>query len=97
MTTPSGKLMQNGKFYEAAKNHENGKPELIKVYEKIKDGIWIYNGIFELLDSWLEKSGGRKVFKFKLNITDVAVISPEKEIKNLEHNRIIPTSGNDTE
>ena len=47
-TTPSGLLTQNGKFEAAALNFKDGKqtPELIKVYEKIKDGIWVYNGIF---------------------------------------------------
>ena len=42
--TPTGKLTQNGKFYEAALHFKNGfqAAELIKVYEKIKDGIWVF-------------------------------------------------------
>jgi hypothetical protein len=94
MSTSTGRLTQNGKFYEAALGQKE-KAELVKVYEKIKDGIWVYNGVFELTDAWQEKSEKRKVFKFKLTITDKTIKSSEKsnyEIKDLEHNRIIPTS-----
>lgn len=94
--TPSGKLTQNGKFYKAAMDYKAGHaPELVKVYEKIKDGIWVYNGVFELIDAWQEKSGKRKVFKFKLRITDIALNEKkltQREVNNIEHNRMIPTS-----
>lgn len=62
MTTPNGRLTQNGKFYEAAMSFKKGlvDPELVKVYEKIKDGIWAYNGVFELINSWTENSERRK-------------------------------------
>ena len=68
MYTPTGALTENGKFYKAAMRHKNEKaePELVKVYEKIKDGIWVYNGFFKLVDSWIKGTGQRKVFKFKL-------------------------------
>ena len=40
MTIPSGLPSENGKFYAAAQGYKSGKPaKLIKVYEKIKDGI----------------------------------------------------------
>ncbi|OSZ82977.1 restriction endonuclease [Chitinophagaceae bacterium IBVUCB1] len=94
--TPNGKLTQNGKFHKAAMDYRNGEPpELVKVYEKIKDGIWVYNGIFELIDAWQEKSGKRKVFKFKLRITDIALREREimqQGVNDLDHNRMIPTS-----
>jgi len=50
MATDSGLLNANGKFYGAALNIKKKKKgaELIKVYEKIKDGIWVYIGVFEL-------------------------------------------------
>jgi hypothetical protein len=92
--TPSGKLTQNGKFYEAALNYKQKETaELVKVYEKIKDGIWVYNGVFELIDAWLEKSDKRKVFKFKLKITD-KTINQKRKVKplDLEHNRLIPSN-----
>lgn len=96
-TTPSGVLTQNGKFEAAAINFKNGlqSPELIKVYEKIKDGIWAYNGVFELHDAWTEDSNGRKVFKFKLIVTNITIDQKAKrkeELKDLDHNRMIPTS-----
>lgn len=96
-TTPAGKLTQNGKFEAAAIKFKNGiqSAELIKVYEKIKDGIWAYNGVFELQDAWTEISENRKVFKFKLKITDITIDQRQKrkeELKELDHNRMIPTS-----
>ncbi len=95
--TPTGKLTENGKFFKAATDFKNGNTdaELIKVYEKIKDGIWVYNGVFELIDAWLEKAGNRNVFKFKLRVTDISLGQREiskKTIDDLNHNRMIPTS-----
>lgn len=66
--TPSGNLTQNGLFHRAAQLFKSSErqPERVRVYEKIKQGIWSYNGIFHLIDSWQEPSEERKVFKFKL-------------------------------
>ena len=66
--TSTGLLTENGKFHHAAQSFKNGSrlPERIRVYEKIKPGIWSYNGIFHLADSWQEYSDSRRVFKFKL-------------------------------
>jgi len=95
--TPNGTLTQNGRFFDSAEKFKKGLQdvELVKVYEKIKDGIWAYNGIFELVDAWIEKLEGRNVFKFKLHITDKTISQKEKravELKDLDHNRMIPTS-----
>lgn len=95
--TSRGTLTENGKFFQAALKFKEAKEpaELIKVYEKIKDGIWVYNGVFELIDAWIEKSEGRNVFKFKLHVTDKTIDQKEKraiELKDLDHNRMIPTS-----
>ncbi len=95
--TPKGALTENGKFFEAAEKFKKGLqgPELIKVYEKIKDGIWVYNGVFELVDAWIEKDINRNVFKFKLHVTDKTILEKERrveELKDLDHNRMIPTS-----
>lgn len=95
--TPRGTLTENGKFFQAAMKFKDGQgdAELVKVYEKIKDGIWAYNGVFELIDAWIEKSENRNVFKFKLNVTDKTIDQKEKraiELKDLDHNRMIPTS-----
>lgn len=95
--TPKGTLTENGKFFQAAMKFKNGEvgAELVKVYEKIKDGIWVYNGIFELVDAWIEESEGRNVFKFKLSVTDKTLTLNNKRkiaLKDLDHNRMIPTS-----
>ena len=96
MTIPSGLPSENGKFYAAAQGYKSGKPaKLIKVYEKIKDGILVYNGFFKLTDAWMEPSDGRKVFKFKLEMVDDEVIPSGEEaptVLELEHSRLIPTS-----
>jgi hypothetical protein len=64
----SGVLTENGKFHKAAQDFKSGcrTPERVRAYEKIHRGIWAYNGIFHLVDSWRENSGTRSVFKFKL-------------------------------
>jgi hypothetical protein len=69
-TNPDGSLTQNVLFFEAAVKYKRGErePELVKVYEKITPGIWAYNGLFKLVDAWKEKSSGRHVFKFKLEL-----------------------------
>jgi hypothetical protein len=63
-----GSLTQNGLFAEAAAKYKQGEglPDQIRVYEKIRPGIWVYNGIFNLTNCWKETSGNRKVFKFRL-------------------------------
>ena len=95
--TPRGALTENGKFFKAAMKFKDGKEptELIKVYEKIKDGIWVYNGVFELIDAWTEEADKRNVFKFKLRVTDKTIDQKEQravELEDLDHNRLIPTS-----
>lgn len=97
MTIPSGSLCENGKFFTAAKEYQAGKPvKLIKVYEKINSGIWVYNGFFRLTDSWIEPSNGRNVFKFRLEMIDDDISAAGTETVptelELEHNRLIPTS-----
>ena len=95
---PSGKLTENGKFYTAAKKHKDqGAPaRKVKVYEKIKSGIWVYNGYFDLVDAFIENTGTRNVFKFKLQAINESVenASSNSDISILEqeHNRLIPTS-----
>lgn len=97
MTIPSGLPSENGKFYGAAQEYNNGKPaKIIKVYEKIKEGIWVYNGFFKLTDAWIESSEGRNVFKFKLEMIEEDIENTSQVEETLlleqEHNRLIPTS-----
>ena len=95
MHNSGGTLTQNGLFYEAAIRSKSGlqQPEPVKVYEKIRPGIWVYNGIFQLLDAWQEQVGSRKVYRFRLRLSDVTNdLSMRSESVQLEHSRLIPTS-----
>jgi hypothetical protein len=92
LTTPKGTLTENGKFFTAAQSFKTGiikEPHKIKVYEKIKDGIWSYKGFFNLVDAAMVTSDNRKVFKFYLK--PVEYISKRKQIE-LPHSRLIPTT-----
>lgn len=93
-TTFHGNLTENGKFDEAARRYKTGQssPARVRVYEKIRDGIWSYNGMFQLIDSWIENDGRRNVFKFKLMSTADSSILGATDNDNLESTRIIPSS-----
>lgn len=96
MHTPNHTLTENGKFYESVKHYKETKlnPDIVKVYEKIKDGIWVYNGFFELVDANIKSKNGRKVFKFTLNMIDDIFNDNKSSINvlEIEHNRLIPTN-----
>jgi hypothetical protein len=90
---PGGSLTQNGLFAEAARRYKQGiaPPERVRVYEKIRSGIWAYNGLFELIDCWIEQSVERKVFKFKLKYAGLdddhrTVVAPTEE-----DDRLVPS------
>jgi hypothetical protein len=91
--TPARNLTENGKFHKAAQKYKKGlrEPERIRVYEKIKQGIWSYNGVFHLVGSWIEISNGRKVFKFKLVAVEGEEDLEKPVPRNPKHRRIIPT------
>ena len=93
MSSPKGRLTQNGLFFEAVKKHKDnqGDDEFVKVYEKIHSGIWTYNGLFRLLDAWQEDSNKRKVFKFQLELVEDNN-SIDFNSKEVDRNRIIPSS-----
>ena len=52
-STPAGSLTENGKFHKAAQEYKQGLrlPERVRVDEKLRMGIWAYNGLFHLVDS----------------------------------------------
>lgn len=91
---PSGRLTQNGLFIKAVKEYKNEKrkPELVKAYEKIMDGVWSLKGIFELIDYKIVNDGKRNVFRFILKLTNKSALG-NKDYKKLEisHTRIIPS------
>jgi hypothetical protein len=92
LTTLKGTLTENGKFFTAAQSYKmklTDEPHKIKVYEKIKDGIWCYKGFFNLVDAKIINTGVRNIFKFYLS--PVQFITKRKEI-SLPHSRLIPTT-----
>jgi hypothetical protein len=75
------------------RNSGNGRrSERVRVYEKIRPGIWSYNGVFHLVDSWQKRDKHRLVFKFKL----IAVEGEEDFSRptriNADRRRLIPTA-----
>jgi len=91
---PSGGPTQNGRFHRAAQQAKVGarSPEKVRVYEKIRTGIWSYNGIFHLVDSWQEQDEHRIVFKFKLEAVEGEEdLSVPPEL-NPTRRRLIPTA-----
>lgn len=91
LETPAGKPTENGKFWVAAKACEQGgNAERVRVYEKIKAGIWAYNGTFHLLSAWLEPSKGRQVVKFRMELSDDEG-DPVTRHGPLKHQRMIPS------
>lgn len=90
---PSGKLTDNGKFEKAAIDFKTNKrePETVRVYEKIKDGIWSFNGVFKLVDAYEKQVNNRKVFKFILQLTDEKIKGLKEVIELEEDARVIPS------
>jgi len=93
IATRTGRPTQNGKFMDAAKGAANGhrSPERVRVYEKIRPGIWAYNGIFHLVDAWIEPDEYRTVCKFRL-----VAVEGDEDLSlpvrlSAERRRIIPS------
>ncbi len=93
LTTRTGRLTQNGLFHEAAQRFVRGEaqPSLVRVYEKIKDGIWSYNGQFQLLDSWSVTVRERRVMKFRLKIVEDNSLELDSSLIKSDPRRIIPS------
>lgn len=92
--TKTGRLTPNGKFEQAALQFKNAlrEPELVRVYEKIKNGIWTYNGVFRLVDAYELQSGPRTVFKFRLELADDVMPIAQGKAPDLHHERLIPSA-----
>jgi hypothetical protein len=90
---PSGTLTQNGLFERAVQEFKQGKAdaELVRVYEKIREGIWVLNGLFRLVDCWEEKSGARTVFKFKMEILEAPKPTQHGAHRDSDQDRVIPS------
>ncbi|MGC1293679.1 MAG: hypothetical protein WA869_01445 [Alloacidobacterium sp.] len=96
MYVGDGRPSRNKKFFDAAQDFKNGaraKPLNIRVYEKSRAGIWVYNGIFELEEATLRKAdetARRKVFRFKLWLSPEQTISRDY-VDELPQTRLIPS------
>jgi HNH endonuclease len=62
----------------------------VRVYEKIRNGIWSYNGMFDLVDCSVENSGRRDVFKFSLVLVYEEITKLATLVQS-EHRRVIPS------
>jgi hypothetical protein len=89
---PSGALTQNGKFFAAATAAQSGAapPDRVRVYEKLRDGVWVYNGLFDLVGAAVEHDGQRQVFVFRLHLTEQDDTG-DLSARTVEPRRIIPT------
>lgn len=92
--TPVGTPTQNGLFVRAALDYKRGArvPERVRVYEKLKQGIWSYNGVFRLVDAWKEHDGHRNVFRFKLIAVEGEEDFSIPPLVSERRRRLIPTA-----
>lgn len=90
---PSEKLTQNGLFIQAVNKYKQlaEKPELVKVYEKIIDGVWSLKGYFNLIDYNIVNDGRRKVFRFILRFSNSQLSEITLSEKIIMHARLIPS------
>ncbi len=93
LSTALGTLTQNGKFYQAAEAVRQGMTrELVRVYEKLSSGIWVFYGLFELRGAQMEPDGRRRVCVFELHIVEGPVNVEEEDSQvSLSPGRLIPT------
>jgi hypothetical protein len=96
MFAGKNKPSRNKRFFDAVKDFKNGvraTPLTIRVYEKLRDGIWVFNGIFELEDASfdrIKKTAQRKVFRFKLRLSSQQSIC-SSQVEELSKTRLIPS------
>jgi hypothetical protein len=104
LATHLGTLTQNGKFFQAAEGVRQGRGrELVRVYEKLGTGVWVFNGLFDLRDARMESApcvpavsdspgSHRKVCVFELHLIESAddLADEDLEVEN-SPGRIIPT------
>ena len=88
--TKTGAITQNGKFADAVERFKKGsRPEIVRVYEKLFNGVWSYKGSFSLIDYAYEQSGRRRAFRFVLGLTEQNQPTSTTELR--DRSRIIPT------
>lgn len=91
---PNGRATQNGLFMNAIRQYKAGtaQAEKVRVFEKLRDGIWVYYGLFELIDGWQETNASRQVFKFMLRLIAEPLSQVEPAVLDVENDRVVPSS-----
>jgi hypothetical protein len=80
-------------FHKAAQEAKRGlrEPERVRVYEKIRQGMWSYNGMFHLVDSWQELDSRRQVFKLEMIAVEEEMPVASTPTTPQQPRRLIPT------
>lgn len=96
MTTRTGGLTRNGRFFRAARDFQDKKQksaEKVRIYDKIGSNIWSDRGWFNLVsaDYVYSENENRKVFKFCLEPISVDENLTSAEVEEFEFSRRIPT------
>jgi len=91
LLTPSGTPTENGKFFQAALDYKEGikEPSQVQVYRKLRKGIWVDMGFYDLIDAYEKHDLERKVFKFLLK-PKIELNENDQEYLDLLHDRQIP-------
>ena len=85
---PSGEPTENARFARAVGGISARRP-LVRAYEKLRPGIWSDKGLFELVDYQYKEVSSRKVFKFRMRLSDAAdEVVQQHEVE--EFRRAIP-------
>lgn len=61
----------------------------MRVYEKLANGIWTYNGPFKLVGATMQHDGLRKVCVLELVV--IEVVEDERQFEPASPGRLIPT------
>jgi hypothetical protein len=90
---PNGAPTENARFARAVDEYKTGKgkPARVRVYEKLRPGIWSDKGLFELVDYAYTDGGGRRVFRFRMRLTDEHDVALSSRAADLPHSRMIPS------
>ena len=91
MHNETGSLTENGRFVNAVINYKEEKrePAKIKDYWKIRPGVSVDMGFYDLVDAYKKFDGKREVFKFLLQPT-FEEIDEGSDYVDLLHNKTIP-------
>ncbi len=93
--TKTGRPTQNGLFAIAVNDYKEKKrePEIVRVYEKIFNGVWSEKGFFKLINYRYEHDGSsRNIFKYILEEVEIDIEDNTlKENKLKPRTRIIPS------